>query len=304
MRDDGHAVQAGARDLDKVTGLWWHELVDHVEIDVLDARSVETAVSSEVDAIVYLVHGMARDGFADADHVAAQNVARAADSAGVERIVYVSGIIPDVPEDELSAHLRSRLDVERVLSASSADVITLRAAMVFGGGSTSFELMRQLADRLPVTVIPGWMRHRVEPIAVADLTRAIVGALEAHGGTCHFDVGGGEAVLYPDLVQRYTELAGTQRPQLNVGFLPEKLIAQVASWVADIPSPTVKALMESLQHDMVAADSGWRSALLPRGAETLTIDDAIARALVPLDGDDRRSQDPMRGWRSDPEWAS
>ena len=300
----GHEVRAGARDTSKLADFWWHDRVISAEINVLDAESTQTAISGETDAIVYLVHGMAGDDFTDADHTAAVNVAQAVKESHVSRVVYVSGIIPDVPEDELSEHLRSRLDVEQVLSASPAVVITLRAALVFGGGSTSFELMRQLADRLPVTVVPDWMQHKVEPIAVIDLTQAIVGALSVDTGTRHFDIGGGEPVLYPDLIQLYTELADTKRLQLTLGLLPEKLVAQIASWIADIPSSTVKALMESLQHDMVSDDNHWRGLLVSEDYRTVSAEEAITRALIAIDNCPDEARDSLQRWTSDPEWAA
>lgn len=303
LLDAGHEVRAGVRDTSKLAAFWWRERVVAVQIDVRDPGSTRSAISEDTDAIVYLVHGMADDDFASVDHAAAMNVAQAVEEADVGVLVYVSGIIPDVPEAELSEHLRSRLEVERVLSASPAAVITLRAAMVFGGGSTSFELMRQLADRLPITVVPDWMQHRVEPIAVIDLARAVVGALVADVGTEHFDVGGGEPVLYPELIGQYTELAGAPRPQVTLGLLPEKLVAQIASWVADVPSPTVKALMESLQHDMVAADTRWRGALVAEGYRPLSAEQAIVRALTQAEGVPDAKRDPVQRWSSDPDWV-
>lgn len=304
LLDAGHEVLAGARDPSDLPNLWWYGRVVPVEVDVLDAASAHAAVDDQVDAVVYLVHGMANGDFADADHVAAEHTRNAVTAAGVARVVYVSGIVPDVPEEELSAHLRSRLNVERILSESAATVVTLRAAMIFGGGSTSFELMRQLADRLPITVVPDWMQHRVEPIAIVDIVQAITGALCADIGTGHFDVGGGEPILYPDLVQRYTERCGNERPELTVGLLPEKLVAQVASWLADIPSPTVKALMESLRHDMVAGDQRWRAALVSADYSTISTEDAITRAIVePAAEVPDADRDPLQRLSSDPEWA-
>lgn len=302
--DAGHEVHAGARDPSKLDAFWWRERVRPVRIDVQDAASVSAAMSAGIDAIVYLVHGMASDDFEDADRAAAENVRAAVAAAGVARVVYVSGIIPPVPTDELSEHLRSRHEVEQILSDAPATVVTLRAAMVFGGGSTSFELMRQLADRLPITVVPDWMQHRVEPIAVVDLAQAIAGALVADVGTGHLDIGGGQPVLYPDLIAQYTELAGTSRLQLTTGLLPEKLVAQVAAWIADVPSPTVKALMESLQDDMVAGDRRWIGELVDAAYAPVSTAEAITRSLRRADDTVPDSErDPMQQLRSDPDWA-
>lgn len=303
LLQQGHTVRAGARDRARLERFWWHERVEPVEIDVSDAGSTRAAVGRDTDAVVYLVHGMDGDDFFEADHAAAVNVAGAATEGQVGRMVYLSGIIPEVPEAELSEHLRSRLDVERTLSAAPSVVVTLRAAMIFGGGSTSFELMRQLADRLPVTIVPDWMRHRVEPVAVSDVVRALVGALSADTETRYFDIGGGAPTLYPDLIAEYVGIAGRQRPQLTVGILPEKVVAQIAAWIADVPSPTVKALIESLQHDMVASDAEWRAALVADRFEPVGAAEAISRALMVDESVADERRDPLQRWSSDPTWA-
>ncbi|XBH22819.1 hypothetical protein V5R04_06285 [Jonesiaceae bacterium BS-20] len=133
------------------------------------------------------------------------------------RIVYLSGVIPEVPPPEgLSAHLRSRLEVEEILNGARATVTTLRAGMVLGAGSTSFELMRQLALHLPVTVIPQWMDSLVEPIAVTDLCSAIIGAVNHTGPTSYFDIGSGKAISYPDLIALYLDLPQESKPQLSL----------------------------------------------------------------------------------------
>jgi len=300
----GHQVLAGARDTASLTKFWWFEQVTPVQIDVLDEQSTNRAITQETDAIVYLVHGMASDDFSQADRQAALNVRNSADTSAVRRIVYVSGIIPNVSTDDLSEHLKSRLQVEEVLSSSNATVITLRAAMVIGGGSTSYELMSQLSDRLPMTIVPDWMNHLVEPIAVVDLVDAIIRALEAKVSTRNYDIGGGEPLPYPDLIQRYTEEAEKERIQLPLGFLPEKLVAQVAAWIADVPSPTVKALMESLQHDMKAGDQYWKADLAKPNFQPLTVKESLRRSLnLPNEQQPDETKDPMQRWSSDPTWT-
>lgn len=306
LLEAGHEVYAGARDLSRLDTFWWVGNVTPVAVDVLSAASTRAAITGDTDAIVYLVHGMADDGFADADRKAAGNVRDSVDAAGVARVVYVSGMIPDDSIENLSEHLQSRRDVEVTLSQSTATVVTLRTAMVIGGGSTSFELMRQLADRLPVTIVPDWMNHQVEPIAIIDLLQAIAGALTADIGTGHFDVGDGEPIPYPELMQRYAEIAGgTEKLQLTSSLLPEKLVSQVASWIADFPPATVKALMSSLQHDMIASDSRWRTALVSGDYATVPTTDAIGRAVTAPDPDcPDAERDPLQRFSSDPECAT
>ena len=144
-------------------------------MDVLDPDAVAPPVDG-VEAISYLIHGTCRDDFVETDRTAARTLGEAASAARVGRIVYLSGLVPDVPEGGLSEHLTSRLEVERVLTGSGVPTITLRAAVVTGSGSTSFELVRQLSERLPAETVPSWMDTQVQPIAVVDVCEALAGA--------------------------------------------------------------------------------------------------------------------------------
>ncbi|PPF35256.1 NAD(P)H-binding protein [Pseudoclavibacter sp. AY1H1] len=306
LLDAGMEVTAGARKPGDLDAFWWAERVRRVELDVLDEASVAAAVTADVDAILYLVHGMASDDFREADLEAARLVRAAADRSGVRRIVYVSGIIPPVAEEELSEHLTSRLEVERELHEADAVVVTLRAAMVLGASSTSFELMSQLAARLPVTVVPAWMQSDVEPIAVVDLARAVSGALTADVSTRAFSVGGGERLPYPRLIDRYADTVEKRRPQVILPGLPEPLVARLATLITDVPSSTVTSLMESLREDMVADDDTWIAELLPEDAERpLSIDEALRRSVAQPDPTVPASQrDPMGRLPGDPSWAA
>lgn len=301
----GDDVVAGARDPLALDAFWWSDRVERRELDVLDADSVGRSITSDLDAVVYLVHGMARGDFAETDATAARLTRDAVDRARVARVVYLSGIIPDVADEKLSEHLRSRLEVERELSRSSAATLTVRAAMILGAGSTSFELMRQLSARLPITVIPDWMHSEVEPIAVVDVIAALAAATRHPDVTGHLDVGGGTRIAYPDLIDLVAEQEGAARPQVSVPLLPEPLVAKVASWLADVPDATVSALMESLQEDMCAADDRWRVDLFPDGARTpLDLMTAMQRSLAAPDALARPSRrDPQGPLPGDPAWA-
>lgn len=301
--DKGHTVIAGARDPDSLARFPWHDDALATAIDVVDDTSVHDAFEAhEVDAVLYLVHGMGGDDFRANDLAAAQRVAASIDRHRIPTVVYVSGIIPPVPEDELSEHLLSRLEVEQTLTASTARAITLRAAMVLGSGSTSFEIMAQLAERLPVTVVPDWMNSSVEPIAVVDLCAAIVGALESEVPSRHYDIGGGRVLAYPELIDLYTEAKGITRPQLDVPLLPQALVSKVASWIADVPSSTVTALMDSLQEDMVAADRDWLRDLVGPDFQVMSVEDALHYSLheAPASEDEAA----LNHQPGDPEWSS
>ena len=170
-------------------------------------------------------------------------------------------LVTPVEEDDLSAHLRSRLEVERILRGSAARTLVLRAAMVVGAASVSYEVLAQMTRTLPVVVVPTWMETTVEPVAVTDVVGALLHALDTPELTGSLDLGGGERLLYRELIDRFAGLAGIDRAQLSVPLLPKKLVASIGSRLIDVPTPTVAALMESLEHDMVADPDQSRRAL-------------------------------------------
>lgn len=303
----GHTVLAGARDPDKLHAFWWCASVRPVALDVTDSASVSAAFngSEPPEAVVYLVHGMDGDDFREIDLQAARRVRRTLHGASIGTLVYVSGIIPEVPREDLSEHLLSRLEVEEELARTDARFVSLRAAIILGAGSTSFELMTQLARRLPVTVVPDWMNHRVEPVAVTDIARAVCGALENPSARGAYDLGCGEQLAYPELVQRVLGHIGAGRASFRASFLPHKLVGKVASLISDVPSSTVRSLMESLSEDMVTADVRWIEAFLPFGDDRpVSIDEALRRAVTPPDETIPAAQrDPLGLLPGDPNWA-
>lgn len=299
----GHTVRVTRRG-ERLPDAWWAEQVETVYVEAAVPALVEAACAG-VDAVYYLVHGMGGLDFAETDRAAARNLTRAVRRAGVTRVVYLSGLVPPVPEEQLSAHIASRLEVERILSAASATVVTLRAAVVIGSGSTSFEIARQASarDRLPVRVVPEWTDSLVQPIAVVDVLAALIGALTVATETRSFDVGGPDRLRYSelmDLIARAT--GGPPRPRVRVPLVPVELAGRVLSAVTDAPPSTVRTLVSSLRHNMVCGDDDFVEALLPPGHRLLSLRAAIARALAPGGGDPRLA-DPMGPMPHDPSWS-
>jgi uncharacterized protein YbjT (DUF2867 family) len=281
---------------------WWGERVETVVMDALDADQVAAACEG-VDAVYYLIHGMGGDDFARTDRQAATNVADGVRAQGVERIVYLSGVVPDVVDHELSKHIRSRREVERILRDSPATVVVLRAAVLLGSGSTSFEIIRQIAERMPVHTVPTWMDSLVQPIALVDVLEALVGALEYPGPSRHFDVGGPDRLRYGALIDAYASHVGLERPQVDVSLVSTSLVGTLVGSLTDVPRPTVEALVESLRHDMVAADDDFRELLLPEGHGLLGLDEAFRRSLAGR-ATGAEDADPMGPLPQDPDWAS
>lgn len=295
---------------------WWLDRVELVGMDVLDETQVRAAVR-DVDAVVYLVHALADRDFGDRDRMGAETLAAAAAAAEVGRIVYLSGLVPEVPESSLSEHIASRLEVERTLAASGVPTLTARAAVVIGSGSTSFEIVRQVSERLPVQALPPWATTEVQPIAVVDVLEALAGCLEVPPVTRAYDVGGPERLSYAGLLRTYADVARLVRPQLplllprsagtsdaRVTDLADHLAGQVTGRLTSVPGHTVSALVRSLRHDMVCRDDSFAGDLLPEGHRLLGVRESIERALTrPLAGVRPADRDPLGPLPGDPPWA-
>jgi uncharacterized protein YbjT (DUF2867 family) len=301
LLERGHAVRTTTTDPSREQP-WWADRVETVVMDVLDADQVAAACEG-VDAVYYLIHGMGAADFAETDRRAATNLVRGVEAHDVERIVYLSGIVPDADDDDLSEHIRSRREVEQILSDGPATAVALRAAVVLGSGSTSFEIIRQVSERMPVHTIPTWMDSLVQPIALVDVLEALIGALDYSGPSRHFDVGGPDWLHYSALLDTYTSQAGLGRPQVQVPFLPTALVGTLVGSLTDVPRPTVEALVESLRHDMVAADDDFVAMLLPEGHRMVGLDEALRRSLAPRAAEPQDA-DPMAAMPQDPAWAS
>ncbi len=301
LLERGHDVRTTTSNPDREPP-WWGDRVETVVMDALDSVQVASACEG-VNAVYYLIHGMGGDDFAETDRRAAVNLAEAVAAHELERIVYLSGIVPDVGDEELSEHITSRREVERILSITSATVVTLRAAVILGSGSTSFEIIRQVSKRMPIHAVPTWMNSMVHPIAVVDVLEALVGALDYAGPSRHFDVGGPDQLRYGALLRAYTTHAGLDRLQIGFPLLPTALVGTLVGSLTDVPRSTVEALVESLHHDMVAANDDFQESLLPPHHQLVELDDAFRRSLGPNTGSPAEA-DPMGPLPQDPAWAN
>jgi len=292
---EGFDVLAATRSRSSIEDYPWGDDVEVRIFDVEDDDAVRGAVAG-VNAVVYLVHSMEDDDFVRKDREAAKRVARLAADAGVERIVYLSGLVPD---GDLSDHLRSRLEVEQVLLDGPVPTTVLRAAMVVGAGSTSFELLRRLSTRVPwLTPVPRWMRRSLQPVAVEDVVAAVAAALAAPTPhRRHFDLGGDEVVTYPELLALFADVAGLRRTQVFVPA-PRAVVARGCALISRMDATTVRNLVDSLSHDMVCAGDDVRRELLP-GHEFVPLGEAIARSLG-AHGGTTQAGDVQAGAATDP----
>ena len=224
-----------------------------VEGDISDPASLARCLTG-TDAAYYLVHSLSRDDFEQADAEGARNFAAAVGEAGLERVVYLGGLGRD--DHDLSAHLRSRREVERLLAEGPVPVTVLRAAIVIGHGSISWEITRQLVEHLPAMVVPHWATTRTQPIALTDIVRYLVGVLEpaeARGRT--FEVGGTDVLTYAEMMQRVARLHYHRRlPMLAVPLLTPRLSSHWLSFVTDVDTDTARNLVDSMSNEVVVTD--------------------------------------------------
>jgi len=274
----GHHVLAATRTLERVDDFPWGRDVEAVELDIDDESLVREAVA-RADAVVYLVHSMESADFVAKDREAAQRMASACEAAGVEHLVYLSGLIPDEAEDELSDHLRSRLQVEQVFLDSAVPATVLRAAMVIGAGSTSYELLRRLSERVPwLTPVPSWMRSRLQPVAIEDVVHLVRRALETGPEDRHYDVGGDEVVTYPELLALYADVAGLRRRRFLVPWVPRAVVGRACALISGLDRPTVESLVDSLSHEMVCREDAVRRDLCEPGFAYTSLREALTRS--------------------------
>ncbi|MFI1759943.1 SDR family oxidoreductase [Streptomyces sp. NPDC020571] len=282
LLDAGHRVRCLARSPHKLRDHPWAARAEVVRGDVTDADSVARAMEG-VDVAYYLVHALGAGGdFEATDRRAARTFAERAAAAGVRRIVYLGGLTPSgVPERELSPHLRSRAEVGRILLASGVPTTVLRAAVVIGSGSASFEMLRYLTERLPVMVTPSWVRTRIQPVAVRDVLRALVGSATMPEEVSRtFDIGGPDVLTYRDMMVRYAEVAGLPRRLiLPVPMLSPGLSSHWVGLVTPVPAAIARPLTESLRHEVVCGENDIVRYVPPPPGCPLGFDDALRLAL-------------------------
>ncbi|MDT0318056.1 SDR family oxidoreductase [Streptomyces millisiae] len=303
----GHRVRCLVRSPAKPRAHGWAGQVEVVRGDILDPESVAEA-TRDVDIAYHLVHSIGGGAdFEERDRRAARIFGERARAAGVRRVVHLSGLTPaGVPERELSPHLRSRAEVGRLLLASGVPTAVLRAAVVIGSGSASFEMLRHLTERLPVMVTPRWVRTRVQPIAIADVVRLLVGCADLPADVNRsFDIGGPDVVTYEEMMRSYARRAGLPRRLiLPVPVLTPGLSSLWIGLVTPVPGDLARPLAESLRHEVVCHERDIERYVPPPAGGWLGLDLALAAALERA-GEDQPDQAalPADSLRADPDWA-
>ncbi|WP_045216688.1 SDR family oxidoreductase [Desulfonatronovibrio magnus] len=307
LLEQGYRVRAGARKPDKLTCRHYavHPDFEPVAVDVLDQKSLSSACKDCI-AVYYLVHSMGpspkgQGDFASKDRIAARNMVKAASQSSLRQIIYLGGL-GDQGKD-LSHHLKSRLEVGEILQSGPVPVTFLKAAMILGAGSASFEVMRYLVERLPVMITPKWVHTKSQPIAITNVLGYLSGCLDhpdTFGQT--FEIGGPDVLSYSELFNIYCEEAGLPpRLIVPVPVLSPKLSSYWIHLVTPVPSSIAVPLAEGLRNTVVCHENRIQK-IIPQ--TLLSCREAISRALANVEKEEVDTCWTDAGEVNIPEWVA
>jgi uncharacterized protein YbjT (DUF2867 family) len=247
----GHQVRCLTRSPLKLRDVPWAAQAEVMQGDLLTVADAVKALK-DIDVAYYLAHSLGAPDFEEKDRQSAQLFAASARKAGVKRIVYLGGPVPE-DEAERSPHLRSRAEVGEILLASGVPTVVLRAAIIVGSGSASFEMLRHLTERLPVMVTPRWVKNRIQPIAVRDALYYLLSWATVPGEVNRsFDIGGPDVLTYMEMMRRYAVVAGLKpRVIIPVRTLSPQLSSLWVGLVTPVPGSLARPLVASLIHEAI-----------------------------------------------------
>jgi uncharacterized protein YbjT (DUF2867 family) len=276
----GHRVRVMTRSPERVRDHPWAGRVEIVRADAADPAQVARACAG-ADVIYYLIHALGSGpAFEETDRRTAHVMARAAREAGVGRLVYLGALEPE--GERLSPHLRSRTEVATILLDSGVPTVVLRAAVVLGSGSASFEMLRYLTERLPVMVTPRWVHSRIQPIAVRDVLRYLVGCARLPASVHRaFDIGGPDQMNYAEMMQRYAVVAGLPRRRiLPVPLFTPSLSSHWVGLITPVPAGIARPLVESLRNTVVCLEHDIAEYVPDPPEGLLGFDEAVRLAVL------------------------
>lgn len=311
LLDAGYRVSVYVRSPEKLSDVPWRTDVEVIQGDLDDGPRLAEALR-RCDSLYYLAHSMGSGGdFESKEQHMAKVAAQAAEQAGLSRIIFLGGLHPEGLQ--LSRHMRSREKVAQVFLESSVDAVVFRAGVIIGSGSASFEMIRNLAERLPAMVAPSWVKNLVEPIAIRDVLAYLVAAADLPGKiNREFDLGSGEVLPYAELMNQYCDVAQLPRRKILVVPMPAKKLAGLwVGLVTPIPLGLALPLVESLQHDAVAGEKDIDRYLAEIRGGLLSYREAVQLALGKISAadvettwasatNDAQVAAPLP---SDPEWS-
>lgn len=275
----GYKVKVLARFPDRLRDMAWIDKVEVISGDALNISDLNRAMQN-VDVAYYLLHALNQGPeFVDIETKMAQLFAESAKNNNVQKIIYLGGLIP---KQVLSQHLESRKVTGEILRNSGVPTIELRAGVVIGSGSASFEMLRYLTERLPIMITPKWVKTKIQPIAVRDVLYYLVGAASISNDVNRaFDIGGNDIFTYKEMMEHYARVADLRkRIIIPVPLLTPRLSSLWVGLVTPVPGSIAKPLVRSLINEVICQESDIKK-YLPDPSEGLTtFDKAVDLALI------------------------
>tara|TARA_B110000503_G_scaffold36385_1_gene59580 strand:+ start:14443 stop:15927 length:1485 start_codon:yes stop_codon:yes gene_type:complete len=304
-------VRIFVRNAKKIRGQSWANDVEIIEGNANNSQDLDRALDG-VHTAYYLLHSInVSTDFGDIESAMARGFALASERAKIQQIVYLGGIAND---ENRSRHLTSRMNTGTQLASTTIPVLELRAGIIIGSGSASFEMLRHLTHRLPIMTTPKWVSNRTQPIAIRDVLYYLCSAAnlaKPENRIC--DIGGPEVVTYAEMMQRFAHISGLRkRIIIQVPVLTPKLSSLWIGFVTPVPISLARPLVESLISEVVADPAKSAKEIIPVPSDgLLTVSQAIHLALTRTaeNSVDTRWSDaafPMAPWQkaqSDPDWA-
>ncbi len=286
LLEQGYDVRVLIRgNASRLNGRPWKDDVEIATGDVLELATLSAAMEG-IDTAYYLIHSMGGGGesrFSSRDIKAATNFANAAAEAGVENIIYLGGL--GDPDAELSEHLQSRHETGDALRKSGVSVTEFRAGMIVGSGSLSFEMVRNLTERLPVMIAPRWVYTNTQPIAIRDVLGYLVAALETPESKGQIiEIGAPEALRYADMIMTYARIRGLRRLIIRVPLLTPRLSSYWVHWITPVSAGIAQPLIEGLRNELIVTDQSAKT-LFPT-IDPLDFETAVRLALARMEEGD------------------
>jgi len=272
---DGHELVCCVRDANRFDiSQFDAEKITIIEVDFLKEETLEN-IPTDIDAAYYLIHSMSTSSgnFAEMEKDSAENFVKYLNKTSVKQVIYLSGIVND---KKLSKHLKSRKLVEETLSSGSFHLTTLRAAIILGSGSASFEIIRDLTEKLPVMVAPKWLKTRSQPIAIRNVLEFLKGVLgfeKTYGQ--NYDIGGPEILTYKEMLLGYAKVRNLKRTIVTVPVMTPKLSSYWLYFVTSVSYPLASQLVKSMSVEVICKPNNLRELL---DIKLLSYEEAIEAA--------------------------
>jgi len=275
LLEEGHEVVCCVRDKNRFDFKKYHtEKLKVIELDFLDRDSL-TSIPNDIDFAYYLLHSMATtdEDFEKLEQISAENFKSAIEGGNTKQVIYLSGI---VNEESLSKHLKSRKQVEDLLSSEKYSLTTLRAGIIVGSGSASFEIIRDLVEKLPVMIAPRWLKTKSQPIAIRNIIQLLVGVLNRHETfNKKYDVGGPEILTYKEMLLKFAKIRKLKRTIITVPVMTPRLSSYWLYFVTSTSFALAMNLVDSMKINVICKPNNLVKLL---GIKLFDYEEALSRA--------------------------